>query len=409
MTMKSAVDPRSGPEDSAPDTTPWVPWVRTWGASPQAPDDSVGFVEPFENATLRHVVRISGGGRRVRLRISNEYGTAPLTIGAARVAIADTDGGVPDGSVHAVAFSGRPAITVPAGAPVLSDPVDLPAPALSRLAISLYLPGRVDTPTCHGTFHTLGWLIPGDAAASASLPEEAAPLSAQALITAVEVQPGAPTRALAVLGDSRVDGTGSTPGADRRWTDLLAERLAARGGRTTCVVNQGIGGNRMLADGIGTAALARFDRDVLATPGLGHTVIAVGNDLVFSFAPRTAETAGFLDMLSGGPVTADDIIAAHLQPAARARAHGVKSYAATIAPYGGSEMYSPEGERARRRVNSWIRTSGAFDGVLDFDAAWRDPDDPARIRSGLHAGDHIHGNDAGYAALARSIDLSLFD
>ncbi|MGW4079098.1 SGNH/GDSL hydrolase family protein [Streptomyces asiaticus] len=384
-------------------------WVRTWGASPQAPDNSVSCVEPFENATLRQVVRVSGGGRRIRIRISNEYGTAPLTIGAARVAIGDSDGGIQSGSSHAVTFGGNLATTVPAGAPILSDPIDLRTAALSRLTISLYLPGRVDTATCHGTFHALGWIIPGDATALASPPTDAAPLPAQALIAAVEVQPDAPTKAIAVVGDSRVDGVGSTPGADRRWTDLLAERLAARGGQTRCVINQGIGGNRMLADGIGTAALARFDRDILATPGLGHVVIAVGNDLIFSFAPHTEETAGFLAMFPGAPVTADDIIAAHLQLAARARAHGAKAHAATIAPYGGTDVYSPEGDKAREHVNSWIRTSGAFDGVLDFDAVWRDPADPTRIRGDLHMGDYLHGNDAGYAALADSIDLSLFD
>ncbi|GAB3156247.1 SGNH/GDSL hydrolase family protein [Microbispora hainanensis] len=384
-------------------------WVRTWGASPQAPDNSVSFVEPFGNATLRQVVRVSGGGHSIRIRISNEYGTAPLTIGAARVAITDSGIGTENGSDQAVTFSGKPTTTIPAGAPILSDPIDLPIAALSRLTISLYLPGQVDTCTCHGTFHALGWIIPGDATTLTSTPTGAAPLPAQALITAVEVQSGTPTKAIAVLGDSRVDGIGSTPGADRRWTDLLAERLAARGGQTLCVVNQGIGGNRILADGIGTAALARFDRDVLATPGLGHVVIAVGNDLVFSFAPRTEETAGFLEMFPGAPVTADDVIAAHLQLAARARAHGSKAYAATIAPYGGSDMYSPEGDKAREQVNSWIRASDAFDGVLDFDAVWRDPADPTLICSDLHMGDHLHGNDAGYAALAESIDLSLFD
>ncbi|MEW2573051.1 SGNH/GDSL hydrolase family protein [Streptomyces sp. NPDC047070] len=306
-------------------------------------------------------------------------------------------------------FGGRSTATVPAGAPILSDPVDLRTAALSRLTISLYLPGRVDTATCHGTFHTLGWLIPGDATALISPPADAAPLAAQALITAVEVQPEAPTRAIAVLGDSRVDGMGSTPGTDRRWTDRLAERLAAHGGKTRCVVNQGISGNRILNDGIGTAALARFDRDILATPGLGHVVIAVGNDLVFSFAPRTEETAAFLSMFPGTPVGVDDVIAAHLQLVARARAHGVKVHAATIAPYGGSEMYSAEGDKAREQINTWIRTSDTFDGVLDFDAVWRDPADSTHIRGDLHMGDNLHGNDAGYAALAESIDLSLFN
>ncbi|MEU7370999.1 GDSL-type esterase/lipase family protein [Streptomyces hygroscopicus] len=404
--MNSTLTTPASLDDPAPAA---AAWVRTWGAAPQAPDNSVSSVEPFENATLRQVVRISGGGHHLRIRISNEYGTAPLTIGAARVALADADGAIQDSSSRAITFGRQSTVTVPAGAPALSDPVDLTVPALSRLAISLYLPGRVHTATCHGTFHTLGWLIPGDATTRTALPAKAAPLPAQALITAVEVQPDTPTQAITVLGDSRVDGIGSTPGTDRRWTDLLAERLHAHGSRTRCVVNQGIGGNRLLTEGIGTAALARFDRDILATPGLGHVVIAVGNDLVFSFAPRNEETAALLAMFPGEPVGVDDIIAAHLQAAARARAHGAKVYAATIAPYGGSDMHTPKGDKAREQINDWIRTSGAFDAVLDFDAVWRDPADPSRIHDDLHMGDHLHGNDAGYAALAESIDLSLFD
>ncbi|MYS38999.1 lysophospholipase L1-like esterase [Streptomyces sp. KhCrAH-43] len=390
-------------------TTDSPSWVRTWGASPQAPDNSVSSLEPFADATLRQLVRISGGGRRIRLRLSNEYGNAPLVVGAARVALAaDNEGGLRDGSSQVVTFSGRPTVTVPTGAPVLSDPVDLAVDDLARLAISLYLPGHVGAATCHGTFHTLGWLAAGDATTRARLPAGATPLPAQALITAVEVQPHSPTRTVAVLGDSRVDGIGSTPGTDRRWTDLLAERLHAHGSPTRCVVSQGIGGNRLLNHGVGTAALARFDRDILATPGLGHVVIAVGNDLVFSYAPRTEENAAFLAMFPGEPVGVDDVIAAHLQAAARTRAHGAKVYAATIAPYGGSEMYSREGDKAREQINTWIRTSGAFDAVLDFDAAWRDPADPSRIRDDLHMGDHLHGNDAGYTALAECIDLALF-
>ncbi|HWD62612.1 MAG TPA: SGNH/GDSL hydrolase family protein [Humibacter sp.] len=384
-------------------------WVRTWGASPQSPESSVASLEPFADATLRQIVRISGGGRGVRLRISNEYGAAPLTIGAARIGIADSDSGILSGSDRVLTFGGRETVTVPAGAPVLSDAVDLSVPALSRLTIRLYLPDHVEACTCHGTFHALGWMLPGDATALTSLPADAAPLPAQALISAVEVLPDAPAASIVVIGDSRVDGIGSTPGADRRWTDVLAERLAERGGPARYVVNQGIGGNRMLADGIGASALARFDRDVLATPGLSHVVIAVGNDLVFSFAPESEETAGFLAMFPGAPVTADDVIAAHLQLVARARTRGTKVYAATIAPYGGSEMYSPDGDQAREHVNSWIRTSRAFDGVLDFDAIWRDPADPTSIRHDLHMGDHLHGNDAGYKALAESVELALFD
>jgi hypothetical protein len=244
-------------------------WVRTWGASPQAPGASVVAVGPFADVTLRQVVRISGGGRRVRIRFTNEYGTAPLTIGAAHVGLAAPGGGIQPGSDCALTFAGRSSVAVPAGAPILSDPADLPLPALSRLSISLYLPEHVETCTSHGSDLQPGWSIPGDATAAPTLSSGAVPLPAQALISAVEVLSDAPATAIVALGDSLTDGTGSTPDADRRWPDILAERLAERGGSAVCVSNQGINGNRLLNDGFGASALARLDRDVLATPGLG--------------------------------------------------------------------------------------------------------------------------------------------
>lgn len=389
-------------------------WVRSWGASPQAAHDGLGSLDdhpPLADVTLRQMVRISGGGRRVRIRFTNEFGTAPFTIGAAQVGLAAHGGGVRPGSERVLTFSGAPAVTVPAGAPILSDPVDLPVPALAKLSISLYLPGSVETCTCHDPALDTGWTIPGDAVASPTLPENAAVLPVRALISAVELLPDTPAKAIAVMGDSRTDGAGSTPGANRSWPELLAGRLAERGVAAGYVSNQGISGNRMLNDGIGAAALARFDRDVLATPGLGYVVLSAGgNDIGISFALRNDDgsLADFLKMFPGAPVTTDDVIAGHRQLTARARERGVRVYATTIAPYEGADIYTPEGESARRAVNEWIRTGGAFDAVLDFDAVWRDPDRPSRIREDFHAGDHLHGNDAGYQALADSIDLSLF-
>jgi lysophospholipase L1-like esterase len=389
-------------------------WVRSWGAAPQAAHDGLGSLDaypPFADVTLRQVVRISGGGRRVRIRFTNEYGTAPFTIGAAQVGLAVPGGGVQPGSERVLTFSGAPAVTVPAGAPILSDPVDLPVPALAKLSISLYLPGRVETCTCHDPALETGWTIPGDAVAAPTLPKNAEVLPVRALISAVEVLPDAPAKAIVAVGDSRTDGAGSTPDANHSWPELLAERLAARGAATGYVSNQGISGNRMLNNGIGPAALARFDRDVLATPGLGYVVLSVGaNDIGIAFAPRDDDgpMADFLKTFPGAPVTTDDVIAGYRQLIARAHEHGVQVYATTIAPYEGTEIYTPEGESARQAVNKWIRTSGAFDAVLDFDAVWRDPDRPSRIRENFHAGDHLHGNDVGYRALADSIDLSLF-
>ena len=362
-------------------------WVRTWGASPQAPGAAVAALDPFADATLRQMVRISGGGRRVRVRFTNEYGTAPLRIGAARV------------GDHVLTFGGRPTALVPSGAPIVSDPVDLSVAALSTLSISLHLPERVESVTGHGRpVEAVAWMIPGDGTPT---PTE---LPARALISAVEVVPDGPATVVAVLGDSITDGIGSAPDAAHSWPD----RLAARGGDALYVSNQGISGNRLLHGGHGDAGLARFDRDVLATPGLSHVVVALGlGDIGIAYAPRDPDLAGFLSMFPGGPITPGDLVAGYHQLIARARGRGVKVYAATLTPAGNDPMYSPEGDGARQAVNTWIRTSGAFDAVLDFDAVWRDPADPTRTRDGFHAGD-VHGSDAGYQALADSIDLALF-
>lgn len=388
-------------------------WVRTWGASPQAPHDGLGSLDdhpPLADVTLRQVVRISGGGHRVRIRFTNEFGTAPVTIGAARVGIASPDGAVQAGSERVLTFSGASAVTIPAGAPFLSDPVDLPLPALATLSISLYLPRNVETCTCHDPVLDTGWTIPGNAVDAPTLPENAQVLPVRALVSAVELLPDAPAKTIVAVGDSRTDGAGSTPDTNHSWPELLAGRLAARG-VAGYVSNQGISGNRMLNNGIGVAAIARFDRDVLATPGLGYVILSLGaNDIGISFAPPAEDGpfADFLKMFPGAPVTTDDLIAGYRQLIARAHERGVLVYGTTIAPYEGSEIYTPQGENARRAVNEWIRTGGAFDAVLDFDAVWRDPDCPSRIREDLHSGDHLHGNDAGYQALADAMDLSLF-
>jgi lysophospholipase L1-like esterase len=382
-----------------------IGWVRSWGASPQSPYGGLGSLDdhpPLADLTLRQVVRLSGGGRRVRVRLTNEFGTAPVTIGAAQVGLAVPGGGVRDGRV--LTFSGATAVTIPTGAPMLSDPVELPAAALTELSISLYLPGRVETVTCHDPVLDTGWTIPGDAVADPALPADATVLPVRALISAVDVLPGAPASAVVVVGDSRTDGVGSTPDTHHSWPELLAARGAG------FVVNQGISGNRMLNDGVGTSVLARFDRDVLATPGLGCVVLSAGgNDIAISFAPRdVGPLADFLKAFPGAPVTTDDVIAGYRQLVARARERGVRVHATTIAPFEGAEAFSPESEIARQVVNEWIRTAGAFDAVLDFDAVWRDPDRPSRIREGFHSGDHLHGSDVGYRALADSVDLSLF-
>jgi lysophospholipase L1-like esterase len=390
-------------------------WARSWGASPQGPIVGLGppfsFTQTFHDVTLRQVVRLSGGGRQVRVRFTNEFGAAALAIGAAHVAVAADNGAIQPGSDRVLTFAGKPTATVPVGAPLVSDPVDLVLPARAKLTISLYLPGQVDTCTCHGTSAATGWTMPGNSVGAPSPPADTKPLPVRALISAVDVGTDTPARTIVAFGDSITDGVGATTDADKRWPDQFAERLIKRGGPAVYVSNQGISGNRVLNDGMGVAALSRFDRDVLSTPGLAYVIVFEGiNDIGISFAPRsdTGPLAAFMKAFGGAPVSADDIIAGYRQLIARAHQHGVKIYAATVTPYGGAGTDSPQGEAARQAVNAWIRTSGAFDAVLDFDAVWRDPAKPGQIRDGLHAGDHLHGSDAGYKALADSIDLNLF-
>ena len=388
-------------------------WARTWGASPQAPMQALGpfpATPGFHDQTLRQVVRISGGGKKVRIRFTNEFGTAPLDIGSAHVALAGLGGAIQPGSDHVLTFAGKPAGTARTGAPLVSDPVDMPVAALSRLAISIYLPGQVEACSCHGTAMEPAYLISGDHAADAAL-SGATVLQTRALISAVDVAAAGAPRTIVAFGDSITDGVGSTPGTDHRWPDRLAERLLKRGGPAVYVSNEGISGNRILNDGFGAAALARFDRDVLATPGLAYVIVFEGvNDINMStIRPDAAgPLAGFAKAFPGGPITADDLIAADRQMIARAHERGVKIYGATITPFQGGGPFNTEGEAMRQTVNSWIRTSGAFDAVLDFDAAIRDPSKPSQIKDGYHMGDHLHGSDAGYQVMANSIDLNLF-
>jgi len=230
-------------------------------------------------------------------------------------------------------------------------------------------------------------------------------------ISGVGVESPQPARAVVILGDSISDGVGSTVDTNHRWPDLLANRLDAKGAGAWGVVNMGISGNRILGDGAGQSALARFDRDVLSTPGIKDVIVFEGvNDLGISHGiPKGPMAERFKAMAPAHKVTADDLIAGYRQLIARAHAHGLRIVGATITPYGGAMYYSPDGETIRQALNKWIRTSHEFDGVIDFDAVIRDPGDPTRIKEGFHAGDHLHGSDAGYEAMAAAIELSLLN
>jgi lysophospholipase L1-like esterase len=385
-------------------------WVGSWGASPQPPSAGGGPFPPtpsFNDQTIRQIVRLSVGGDKVRLRISNEYGTKPITIGAARVALADGADRLQAGSEQAVTFDGKPSAVIAAGAPLLSDPIDLKVKDLAVLSVSLFLQGDTGPCTCHGTGMQDAYIsAKGDFTKGTFAPAQTTQM--RAFLTGVEVF--APkTQAIVVFGDSISDGVGSTAGANRRWPDLLAERLSARSGGTRFgVVNHGISGNQVLSDGAGVSALARFDRDVLSVPGLSHVIVFEGvNDLGLGYGKLEGPLANVMPKPAITP-TRDALVAGYRQLIARAHAKGVKIYGATIAPYEGAAYYTAEGDSVRQAVNQWIRTSKEFDAVLDFDAAFRDPAHATRMKEEYQVGDHLHGSDAGYRVVAGSVDLALF-
>jgi len=381
-------------------------WVGSWGASPLPPRQASGpfpATPGFSNQTIREVVRLSLGGRQVRLRLTNVYGQQPLKIGAVTVARAGSGGGIVAGTLHTVTFDGSRTAIIPTGAPLLSDPVDLAVDDLDNLSISLYLPGDTGQCTCHPVGLQTAYVSPpGDYTAQDF--KAVSTLDDRAFLSGVEVLADGSAHALVAFGDSITDGYGSTPGTNRRWPDLLAGRLEAQGDDWG-VVNAGISGNQVLRAGAGESALARFDRDVLSVPGTAAVIVFEGiNDIGFRLGHST-----LLKPLPGDvTLTAAGLIGGLEQLIARAHSKGLKIYVATITPYKGASYYSDQGEAVRRKVNEWIRTSGKPDAVLDFAAVWRDPAHPGRIAAKLQAGDHLHGNDAGYRALADSINLKLF-
>lgn len=388
-------------------------WTATWGAAPTPPTPAMGPMPgtpSFSNQTVRQILRISAGGAALRVRLTNEYGKQPLAVGAARIALANADGTLVAGSDRPLTFAGRTAVSIPAGAPLLSDPVEFAVKPLATLAVTLYLPGDTGPCTCHGAgMQDMLVSAAGDHTAEAFAPQQR--LQARAFLSGIEVQSAASSRSIVLLGDSITDGVGSTAGANRRWPDLLAERLVALdAGRAPGVVNLGISGNRVLDPGMGESALTRFDRDVLAVPGVSWVVVFMGvNDLGLGFGTPEGPFGDVMRaMRPAVPVTADTLIAGYRQLIARAKARGIKVYGATIAPYQGAAYYSAQGETVRQAVNAWMRNGKEFDAVLDFDAVLRDPAKPAAMRAAFQAGDFLHGSDAGYAAMAQSIDLRLF-
>jgi lysophospholipase L1-like esterase len=353
----------------------------------------------LNNQTVRQIVRTSIGGNRVRVVLSNAFGTAPIDIGAAAVALRDKDATVQTASVRPLTFSDSTTARILPGAVLVSDPADLAVGPLAELAIDLFLPGELGIGASPVTAHTAAWQTnyissTGNHAGVVTMPVEARPTS-WFLLARVEVLAPARTMAVVAFGDSITDGSRSTPDTNNRWPDHLARRLAERKGAAVAVLNAGIGGNRVLGDGAGLSALARFDKDVLMQTGVTHVVVMEGiNDIGIARSNPSPSAA--------------DLIAAHKQLIQRARARGLKIYGATLTPYEGAAYFTPEGEAKRQALNEWIRTSKAYDAVIDFDKVTRDPAAPAKFLPLYDSGDHLHPGDAGYKAMGEAVDLALF-
>jgi lysophospholipase L1-like esterase len=373
-------------------------WVGAWASAQQVPEDINALpADDLADATLRQVVRLSAGGSRIRIRLSNAFGTAPLRFGAVHVAKPRTPGSpqTDPATDRTVTFGGRPDVVVPAGADYLSDPIALPVRALDRLTVSLHLPVTPARQTSHPGSRTTSWVAKGDRTAAADLPGAKA-VEHWYQLAAIEVAAGPQAAAIVAFGDSITDGHGATTNRDDRWPDILAERLQANPAtRRFSVLNQGIGGNRLLLDGLGPNALARFDRDVLAQPGVTHVIVLEGvNDMGVLTRDQPASPEAHAQLVR-------DITGAYAQMVARAHAKGIKAIGATILPYAGSGYYHPgrESEADRQAVNAWIRAPGRFDAVVDFDALTRDPADPKRLRKDYDSGDGLHPSPAGYRAM----------
>ncbi|HTX16086.1 MAG TPA: SGNH/GDSL hydrolase family protein [Candidatus Baltobacteraceae bacterium] len=408
-------------------------WVATWAASPQsahivfpglrrpaAPPPSASaapgapaapaqgnppiFPPPpsFDNQTVRMVVRTSIGGHRVRVQLSNAFGSSMLRIGAAHIALRGNDSTIVAGSDRALMFSGQPSALIPEGAEIVSDPVDLDVPPLSDLAISVYVPGHVDDPTDHLTgLHTTYISGPGDLTAASSIDN---PKTTQSWywLSGVDVLAPEKTALIVAFGDSITDGATSTPDTDASWPSQLARRLIANKSTANwAVVNEGISGNRLLNGGMGVAALARFDRDVLSQPGVKWVIVMLGiNDIGLASMPGIEPS---------DVVSVQDLIAGQKQLIDRAHLRGIRVIGATLTPYMGAMYASEQGEAKREALNDWIRTGGAYDAVFDFDKVVQDPQNPKEILASFNIRDHLHPNDAGYKAMADSIDLSIFN
>jgi lysophospholipase L1-like esterase len=393
-------------------------WVATWTtavvarpavlppaaapAAPPAPNAPAPPPPPItpNNQTLRQIVHTSIAGARARVVFANTFGTSAMNIGGASIAVRDRDAAIVPASVRKLTVNGSPAFRIPAGATVLTDAVDLQVPARTDLAVDVFVPddlgGGPSLITFHNGANQTSYASPPGNHVGETAMDGGVITRSWFLLSRVEVAAARGAGAVAAFGDSITDGTRSTPDTNNRWPDHLARRL----GTTFAVMNVAIAGNRVLTEGnapggfggnAGINALARFDRDVLAQPGVTHVVVMEG-----------------INDIGAAQAAVEDLIAAHRQLVERAHARGLRIYGATLTPYEGAAYFTPEGEAKRKALNQWIRTSGMYDAVIDFEAVIRDPAAPAKMRPEFDSGDHLHPNDAGYKAMGESVDLALF-
>ncbi len=381
-------------------------WVGGWATTPSATDGIA-----LQDQTVRMIAHASLGAGMLRVRLSNAYGLGNLHIGAASLALRGDGADTVPGSDRAVTFNGAPSTTIAAGALVVSNPVELDVPPLADLAVSVYLPGELTDGfpiTGHGNARQTNYISTrGDFTAATALPVEETTETCL-FVSGIDMLAPGGTGGIVALGDSLTDCNISRVDANNRWPDQLARRLAGRdGGRALGVMNVGIGGNRLIHDSRGGSAQSRFDRDVIAQPGATHVIVMLGINDIRNRGRKPEEE-----------VTVDEMIAGLHQLTVRAHAHGLKIFGGTMLtfenedfnpPPGLPGLYTPEGEAKRVAINAWIRDGGAFDAVIDFEQALRDPARPTQMLPAYDCGDHLHPSDAGYLRMGDIIDLSLFD
>ncbi len=388
---------------------PPPPGAPSFGPAPPAaaPAASAAPMPPLEtvnNQTIRMFARTSIGGKRVRVKLANALLSRRVEIGEAHIALRDKESGIGAGTDRKLTFAGSGSIMMAPGAVVVSDPVDLTVPPLTDVAVSLFFPGETGPPTTHARGLKTTYIAgPGDFTAAAAMPSTSGTRLSFYWLAAIEVDAPAGTPLIVAFGDSITDGSQSTPDTNSPWPAVLATRLAAdKSTAHIAIVNEGIGGNRMLSDGTlfqGVSALARLDRDVLNQPGVKWMILLEGiNDI----------GNGTAQLTTAPTLTAADLIWAYRQVIARAHTQGIKVIGATLTPFEGATYFREEGETIRQAVNDWIRTSKEYDAVIDFDAVVRDPGYPRRIKREFDPGDHLHPNDAGYKAMANAVDLKIF-